>query len=87
MPKTTTEAGREKRVAMLTVLQQHFAKDGYAPAFQELARELDMASSTARFHLENLRKQGFVDYADGAVSRSMKLPRKGRTEAALDEVV
>jgi predicted ArsR family transcriptional regulator len=86
MPAKTTEAGREKRQAMLAALQGHFDKEGYAPAFQELARELDMASSTARFHLENLRKQGFVTYADGAVSRSMKLSRKGRADTALSEV-
>lgn len=87
MPATKTEQGREKRHAMLSALQQHFAQDGYAPAFRELARELDIPASTARFHLDALRRQGFVDYSDAAVSRSMKLTRKGKAEAALDEVV
>jgi len=87
MPATKTDAGREKRQSMLTALQGHFAKDGYAPALLELARELDMPNSTARFHLESLRRQGFVTYADGAVSRSMKLTRKAKAEHALDEVV
>lgn len=62
---------KEKEV--LQALKDYIEKYGYAPSFRELGTIMGISSSaTISHHLVNLKKKGYIDYANKK-SRTIKI--------------
>lgn len=73
-----TESGLSIRRGILDALVAGQQADGYLPSITNVARGLGMGRATMDWHLQSLRDQGFVSFAPGARSRTLKLKPKDR---------
>lgn len=71
---TRTVQGDAARQKIMQFLRGFEAEHGYMPNLMEIAEGVDLFRNSVRFHLEILRREGQVEYIDGVMARTLRLP-------------
>lgn len=74
--------GEKRRRDIIRFVQKHWAKNGYAPSFQEIAAAVGLSSTNgAREHVQVLLAEGLLTQEPGKY-RSLRVVPADQTEAA-----
>jgi repressor LexA len=72
------EMGRQRRLAILVFLRQHWKDNGYSPSVREIGAATGVTSPNAvHTHLRRLEDEGYITITPG-IARSIALTRKGK---------
>jgi len=75
MAGVTTDHGDQQRLSLMVFMRGFRKENGYMPSIKQIAEALGMQRTSVVWHLEMLREEGRIDYADGNMSRSLRVVR------------
>ncbi len=78
MPKEPTAEGEQQRDRIHAFMRAVWKEHGYMPSVTEIADETGLSRTSVYWHLDLLRRTGFITFEDDQRARTLRLTRRRR---------